>query len=70
LKEDRTETQMGLGTVKRDCWPTKEQLLLLKAALLQEERATKSWQAWNLIADINTVDSASYRMLPLLSGIW
>lgn len=49
------------------CWPTREQTLLLRAALLPETEARAAYAAWRATADIDRVDPASYRILPLLA---
>jgi hypothetical protein len=51
---------------KGGCWPTREQELLLRAALLQGKAATDAWNAWKLTVDIAQIDQGSYRLLPLL----
>lgn len=48
--------------------PTSAQKLLLKAALLQGEIATDSWQQWKASVDIENLDQESYQLLPLLYG--
>lgn len=52
--------------VPRDCWPDSRQTQLLKAALLEPEEAIHHWEAWIRDSDIDTLDYASTRMLPLL----
>ena len=49
-------------------WPTREQLLLLHAALSEHERAIAAWRQWNVIFDIEheQLDTGSYRLLPLV----
>jgi len=46
--------------------PTKEQELLLKAALLKGEEAIKAWHEWKTCVDIEFIDHGSNRLLPLL----
>jgi hypothetical protein len=46
-------------------WPTREQELLLKAALFSGETALNSWEKWITLTDFNKIDSDSYRLLPL-----
>ena len=46
--------------------PTPEQELLLKAALLDGDAAAESWLAWRERINIENVDFASQRLLPLL----
>ncbi|MGE5445171.1 MAG: nucleotidyltransferase family protein [Ignavibacteriales bacterium] len=50
----------------RDCWPTREQELLLRAALLQDKDAIAAWEEWKLTADIEQIDPGSERLFPLL----
>lgn len=49
-----------------DCRPTKQQELLLKAALLYGKDAKEAWEKWKDVTDIDRLDPGSYRMLPLL----
>jgi len=49
-----------------DCWPTREQELLLRAALLQGNDAINAWHEWKSSVDIEQLDQGSYRLLPLL----
>jgi hypothetical protein len=46
--------------------PTPIQELLLKAALLEGDVALSAWREWKSAADIDRIDSGSYRLLPLL----
>lgn len=50
---------------KGKCWPTRDQELLLKASLFSGEKALNSWNKWTNLVDFNTIDQASYRLLPL-----
>lgn len=50
----------------RDCWPTWEQELLLRAALLQGKDAIAAWEEWKLSTDIEQIDLGSEQMFPLL----
>lgn len=47
-----------------NCWPNKEQLLLLKAALAQPKIAFDSWEQWCAQIDIDDVDVFSYQIMP------
>ncbi len=49
---------------RRDCWPTREETLLLQAALLQGRRAIEAWNEWKADVDIDRLDHGSYRLLP------
>jgi hypothetical protein len=46
--------------------PTHQQELLLRAALLKGQGAIEAWKEWKSSVDIEALDSASHRMLPLL----
>ena len=48
------------------CWPTPEQELLLRAALLQGEASLKAWQEWKSTLDFDHIDPGSQRLVPLL----
>jgi len=48
------------------CWPTHQQELLLRAALLQGKEAIDSWYEWKSSVDIDRLDQGSRRLLPLL----
>lgn len=50
-------------------WPLPDQELLLKAALLGNDKAASAWNEWRShvdIDDIDKLDPGSYRLLPLL----
>lgn len=47
-------------------WPRSPQVLLLRAALLDGEAALAAWHEWLGAVDIEALDPASYRVLPLL----
>lgn len=47
-------------------WPTREQELLLKAALLKGEAAITAWKSWAAVVDFDRLDAGSQRLLPLL----
>jgi hypothetical protein len=57
---------MKRGQSKRYSLPSPEQELLLRAALLRGKDAVEAWKAWKSSVDVEQVDSASHRMLPLL----
>ena len=54
------------AALPESCWPSEDQTLLLKAALLPSGEARAAWETWSRRADIDTLDGGSYRMLPLL----
>jgi hypothetical protein len=47
-------------------WPTREQALLLRAALGDGDEAQVAWEAWRAATDFDRLDGGSYRLLPLL----
>jgi hypothetical protein len=49
-----------------DFWPTPEQELLLKAAVMHGKNALDAWNEWKSRVDIDKIDHGSRRMLPLL----
>jgi hypothetical protein len=61
-----------MGTFKKrkdSFWPTQQQKLLLRAALLKDSAAVDAWKDWRShvdIDDIDQLDPGSYRLLPLL----
>ena len=48
------------------CWPTKQQELLLRAALLENTDAIYAWHEWQSISDFDDLDPGSFRLLPLV----
>ena len=48
------------------CWPTPNQELLLRAALLQGEPALESWHEWRRKVNLDVIDYGSHRMVPQL----
>lgn len=54
------------GPTPDGCWPTESQELLLRAALLDGERAIRAWQAWRRVTDLAGVDIESRRLFPQL----
>jgi hypothetical protein len=57
-----------MNSVHREggCWPTRQQELLLRAALLQGEEAINAWYEWKSKVDVDRIDQGSLRLLPLL----
>jgi Uncharacterised nucleotidyltransferase len=47
-------------------WPSEEQTLLLKACLLEDEKAFVAWEDWYARADTDHLDQGSFRLIPLL----
>lgn len=48
------------------CWPTRDQELMLRAALLQGEPALESWNEWRRSVNLDVIDYGSHRMVPQL----
>ncbi len=48
------------------CWPTRDQELLLRAALWQGDRVLDSWNEWRRSVNIDVIDYGSHRMVPQL----
>ncbi|OAI54371.1 hypothetical protein AYO44_03625 [Planctomycetaceae bacterium SCGC AG-212-F19] len=62
---------MGSVTVGRKatastCWPTEDQELLLRAALLDGPLAIPAWERWQQSVDFEAIDRHSQQVLPLL----
>lgn len=57
-----------MNTIQHEggCWPTRQQELLLRAALLQGNDALDAWHEWKSSIDIDQLDQGSHRLLPLL----
>jgi Uncharacterised nucleotidyltransferase len=51
---------------REGCWPTPEQTLLLRACLFQGAPALDAWKRWRQRVNFDSVDGASYRLLPLV----
>lgn len=47
-------------------WARPEHKLMLRACLLDGDEARQSWEAWVQQTDFDQIDSASFRMVPLL----
>ncbi|MEZ4548822.1 MAG: hypothetical protein R3B51_14425 [Thermodesulfobacteriota bacterium] len=48
------------------CLPTREQGLLLRAALLPGGDCSEAFSEWKTLANLDHVDPGSYRLFPLL----
>ena len=46
--------------------PGPREALLLRAALFEDERGRSAWRAWRAEADLDNIDQASFRLLPLV----
>jgi hypothetical protein len=46
--------------------PTREQELLLRAALLSGDEAERAWREWEKAGDLDRLDPGSHRLLPLI----
>jgi len=60
------EIKENMSGYSKDCWPTTEQSLLLRAALLKGPAAIDAWEQWAELVDFNDIDYGSQRLLPLL----
>ncbi len=47
-----------------DCWPNREQELLLKAALLQGDECVDALRGWESCSSMDELDEGSFRLLP------
>lgn len=52
--------------IRGGCLPTREQEMLLKAALLEGDDCIGAFDQWKLHAELSNVDPGSYRLFPLL----
>ena len=57
---------MSRINAKADCWPTWQQELLLRAALLQGDNSIAAWERWKSTVDVEHLDIGSHRLLPHL----
>jgi len=48
------------------CFPTPEQELLLRAALIQNQSAVSAWREWQTRSDFDALDWGSHRLMPLV----
>ena len=48
------------------CWPTPNQELLLRAALLDDAQAIPAWEQWQQTVDFTEIDHRSQKLLPLV----
>jgi hypothetical protein len=51
---------------KVQCWPNNDQMLLLKAALNNDNSAIEAWEKWSSKVNIEDTDNGSYRLYPLV----
>jgi len=67
IQPSKTEKRlMSKAIGKTDCWPTWQQELLLRAALLQGKNSIEAWERWKSSVDIEHLDVGSHRLLPHL----
>lgn len=57
--------RVGRGTT-RPWMPTDQQVLLLRAALLEREPAIEAWDRWRSIIDFERIDVGSLALLPIV----
>ena len=58
----------GFEPLKDANWPSPDQRLLLAAALRRDEDALRAWSRWRERNDLETLDDASFFVLPALLG--
>jgi hypothetical protein len=56
----------GMTGPPADIWPTRAQELLLRAALIGDERAGEAWREVRPLIDVATLDGSTMALLPLL----
>jgi len=54
-----------MNSIQGGAWPTRNQELLLKAALFKGEECRSAWEQWKRQNDVEHLDDGSYRLLPL-----
>jgi Uncharacterised nucleotidyltransferase len=52
--------------INANCWPTGQQELLLRAALLKGQASIEAWERWKSSTDVEHLDVGSHRLLPHL----
>lgn len=65
MSANERTAQLGI-TNDSGCWPTPNQELLLRAALLSGSDALKAWRDWRTNANLDAIDFGSHRLLPQL----
>jgi hypothetical protein len=48
------------------CWPTQDQILVLRAALLDVDEALAAWTRWRVASSLDKADRGSIRLFPLV----
>jgi hypothetical protein len=56
----------GMEGPPADIWPTRAQELLLRAALIGDERAVEAWREVRPLIDVASLDGSTMALLPLL----
>jgi hypothetical protein len=54
-----------MNSIPGGAWPTRNQELLLKAALFKGEDCRSAWEQWKRQNDVEHLDNGSHRLLPL-----
>jgi hypothetical protein len=63
----QAEQYLGLAmTNSGGFFPTEEQELLLRAAIVRGEGAGQAWRDWQARVDLDTIDAGGMRLLPLI----
>lgn len=57
---------MTVSASAKNCWPTKEQELLLRACLLSGTQGLEAWKKWRKVYENSELDKGSQLLLPLL----
>jgi hypothetical protein len=69
IEESLSRSEMRMTILqdrKSTCWPSPEQELLLRAALMQDSVALDAWNEWRVRVGLASIDPGSQRLLPLL----
>lgn len=49
-----------------ECWPTRIEEIVLRAALASGEEALSAWRVWREEMELDRIDAGSFRLLPLM----
>ncbi len=67
MESPRTLERVGKRPLPDSCWPTQNQLWLLRAALLDKPQAQQAWDTWRSSVDLEQgFGRSSFRLFPLL----
>jgi hypothetical protein len=65
---DRIAESTNPAVYQGGVWPTEAQQLLLRAALLDGPAAMEAWEQWRKTVRLDSLDAASWKLIPLLYG--